>query len=226
MAERVNILALDTSSTACSVALLYKHPRKGSRVLATHKVAPKQHTSIVLPMIKSLLDEAGLKLADLHAIAFGCGPGSFTGIRIAASLAQGIGYANSLPVIPVSSLAAAAQAAYEKEGWSKIMVAVDARMRQIYWSTYEINNGLVINTMPEQLISPHEVAALEGENWFAIGDGWDTYKDQIFSMVGIKPNEIDTQIVPTAEAVLTLAKVKYDKGEWVDAADAAPVYLR
>lgn len=222
----MNILALDTSSVACSVALLYKHPGKGSHVLAEHKVAPKQHTSLILPMIQSLLRKANITLADLDAVAFGCGPGSFTGIRIAASLAQGIGYANNLPVIPISSLAAVAQASYTANGWEKILVAVDARMRQIYWCPYEIENGLAVTHTQEQLLSPHELTTMQDNNWSAVGDGWAVYPDQIVSMIGIRPQLVDTEIVPTAEAVLALAKVKYKKGEWVDAPDAVPVYLR
>lgn len=222
----MKILAIDTSTEACSVALLFKHSKKGRQVLARHEIAPKQHASIILPIIHELVHKAGFNLAGLDAIAFGCGPGSLTGIRIAASVAQGIAYANDLPVIPVSSLAAAAQAAYTKTGWNKFLVAVDARMEQIYWGGYEVENGLVVPAFAEELVSPHGVKKIVHDIWYGIGDGWNVYREQLEEKSGIKLAEMDTSIAPTAESVLTLATVKFEKGDLVEAADALPVYLR
>ena len=161
-----------------------------------------------------------------HAIAFVCGPGSFTGIRIAASLAQGLAYANSLPVIPVSSLAAAAQAAYLKQGWEKLLVAVDARMGQIYWGVYQIENGIVLPVTAEILTPASAISPISQGEWSAIGDGWDVYGRELAARIGQEIQHVDKEGVPTAEAVLSLAKERFKKGEWVDAAEALPVYLR
>lgn len=222
----MNILAFDTSSPACSVALYTEEKNPQGQTLAHHEVAPMQHTSIVLPMMQSLLDAAGLTLAELHAIAFGCGPGSFTGIRIAASLAQGLAYANHLPVIPVSSLAAAAQAAYMANGWEKLLVAVDARMGQIYWCAYHINDGMVVQDFPEELVATDSVHQIAEGEWYAIGDAWKSYSDQLIECIGRKPCQVDTEQLPSAEAVLYLAKERFRKGDWVEASEALPVYLR
>lgn len=222
----MKILAIDTSSEACSVALLYRHPKKGRQVLSRHEIAPKQHTSILLPIIHEILHKAGVTLAGLDAVAFGCGPGSFTGIRIAASVAQGIAYANDLPVIPISSLAATAQAANKIKGWQNILVAVDARMEQVYWAGYEMVNGLARPVFTERLISPHGITPIPVAEWHGVGDAWSLFKKEIETKSENKLVDMDMSIVPTAEAVLSLAAVKYEKGDMVEAADALPVYLR
>ena len=222
----MNILAFDTSSSACSVALYSEDKDPQGQTLSLHEVAPMQHTSIVLPMMQSLLDATGLTLAGLHAIAFGCGPGSFTGIRIAASLAQGLAFANHLPVVPVSSLAATAQAAYMSHGWERLLVAVDARMSQIYWCAYHIENGIVVPDFPEELVTPDAVHKVMEAEWYAIGDAWKAYGNQLIECIGRKPCQVDTEQLPSAEAVLYLAKERFCKGDWVEASDALPVYLR
>lgn len=222
----MNILAFDTSTSACSVALYFENQKSGSKTLSLHEVAPMQHTSMILPMIQSLLDSAGITQADLGAIAFGCGPGSFTGIRIAASLAQGLAYAGELPVIPVSSLAAAAQAAYQQHGWKKLLVAVDARMGQIYWAMYTVENNMVLPSGAEVLTTPDAIAPVTENDWYGIGDGWNTYRTQLIAHLGREPRSVDKDAVPTAEAVLILARERFNKGEWVTAAQAMPVYLR
>lgn len=222
----MNILAFDTSSPACSVALYSEKNSPDGQLYAMHEIAPMQHTSIILPMMQSILDSAGLTLAELDAIAFGCGPGSFTGIRIAASLAQGLAYANDLPVIPVSSLAATAQAAYMSRGWDRLITAVDARMGQIYWDAYRVENNAVIAVFPEELVTPDAAHAIPEGEWYAVGDAWKVYAVELASRIGQQPRQVDAECVPTAEAVLCLAKDRFQRGDWVDAADALPVYLR
>lgn len=222
----MNILAFDTSSPACSAALYFESANADGMTLVKHEHAPMQHTSIILPMIQSLLDQAGLKMPELNAIAFGCGPGSFTGIRIAASIAQGLAYANSLPVIPVSSLAAAAQAAHIKHGWEWLLTAVDARMRQIYWAGYQAKNKLVFNVIPEILTEPSAVQAITDEPWCAVGDGWRVYRYDLIERIGRQPEQFDEDCAATAEAVLHVAKDRFQRGDWVEAHEALPVYLR
>ncbi len=221
----MNILAFDTSTSACTVALYVGSDTDG-QTFATHEIAPMQHTSLILPMIQSLLAEAGITLKTLDAIAFGCGPGSFTGIRIAASLAQGLAFAESLPVIPVSSLAAAAQAAYMTHGWERMLVAVDARMEQIYWGAYRVENNLVFPVFPEEIAKPTDVVPAPDGDWYAVGDGWNTYSRELKVRIHREPLAIDHEGMPTAEAILELAKERFKRQDWVGAAEALPVYLR
>jgi len=194
----VNILAFDTSSSACSVALYIENSRSGGQIFSTHELTPMQHTSVVLPMIQSLLDSAGISLERLDAIAFGCGPGSLTGIRVAASLAQGLAVAHSIPVIPVSSLAAAAQAAYMQHGWQRLLVAVDARMNQIYWGGYRVENSLVFPVFPEELIAIDAIKPVPQVLWSGIGDGWGIYGTQLIDSLGYRPMNLDSHQVATA----------------------------
>ena len=224
----MNILAFDTSSSDCSVALYVEDEHGGtpSQTTSVNVQALKQHTSVILPMIQSFLEKANLTFADLDAIAFGCGPGSFTGIRIAASLAQGIAYANSLPVIPVSSLAAAAQAAYLQHGWERLLVAVDARMGEIYWGVYQVENNIVLPVMSDILATADTIPAIPPGEWCGIGDAWGAYCSELTARIGKQLTDTAKDQGPTAEAVLCLAKERFKKGDWVDAADALPVYLR
>lgn len=222
----MNILAFDTSSSACSVALYVENSRYSGQVFAAHELTPMQHTSVILPMIQSLLDSAGITPDRLDAIAFGCGPGSLTGIRVAASLAQGLAYAHALPVIPVSSLAAAAQAAYMQHGWQRLLVAVDARMNQIYWGGYQVENSLVSPVFPEVLTVVEAVTSVPREAWSAIGDGWKVHGSQLIAGLGCEPMHMDDTQVATAEAIICIAKERFKKREWVGAAEALPVYLR
>ncbi len=222
----MNILAFDTSTSACSVALYVETAPANGQTYSVHELTPMQHTSVILPMIQSLLDSAGVKLDELDAIAFGCGPGSFTGIRIAASLAQGLAFAASLPVIPVSSLAAAAQAAYMQHGWQQILVAVDARMGQIYWGAYQVENSQVFPLIVDEISAADGVSRVADNGFAAIGDGWCVYGDALVRRLGWQPSHTDFDAVPTAQALLVLAKERYQRKDWVGADMALPVYLR
>jgi len=222
----VKNLAIETSSSACSAALYCENPEGIGHTISIHEIAPMQHTSIILPSIQSLLEQAGLSISDINAIAFGCGPGSFTGIRIAASLAQGLAYADDMPVIPVSSLAAIAQAAYIENGWERLLTAVDARMGQIYWCAFEVEKGLVKPLINEELTAPEAVESINAGSWYGIGDAWDIYRPNLVSAIGFEPAQIDAGRLPSAEAVLSIARDRYRKGEWVSADKALPIYLR
>lgn len=214
----MNILALETSTSACSVALQH-----GSKVYSRHEIAPMQHARLVLPMIEALLDESSLTLGQLDAIAYGCGPGSFTGIRIASSVAQGLGFAANVPIIQISSLAAMAQTAYQLYQWRRLLVAVDARMGQVYWAQYHtVNDDYVMLEGEERLITPgQDLISLEGADWYGVGDAWDKYAAQL-----VKPNTANTTLLPHAASVLTLAKIKFKEGQLITPKAAIPVYLR
>lgn len=218
----MNILAFDTSHIACSVALLH-----GNAVHAFHEIAPKQQTKLILPMISKALASAAISLKELDAIAYGGGPGSFTGIRIASSVAQGLGFASEKPVIRVSSLAAMAEAVFLERQWRKLLVAVDAHMGQVYWARYQVNSeGLVVLEGEETLSAPDEVSLPPGEDWYAIGDGFEKYPEKLRTRLGFKPLAIHTEALATGVSVLTLARVSYAKKEWLRPEDAIPVYLR
>lgn len=215
----MKMLAFDTSAGACSVALL-----NNDSVKTSHIIVPMQQAKLILPHIQTLLEQSGLTLKDLDAIAYGQGPGSFTGIRIAASVAQGLGYAAGLPIIPVSSLAVLAQTAFLEQQWDKCLVAVDARTEQVYWARYELNqsghmelNGEEVLSSPEAVHLPHDTM------WHGIGDGWGKYGEKWQSRLIKEPN---TTLLPHALALLALAKVKFNRSEWVAPVDAIPAYLR
>jgi tRNA threonylcarbamoyladenosine biosynthesis protein TsaB len=214
----MKILAIDTSSIACSVALLLD-----DKVIAVDKKLPLQQAQSILPIIDELLSTQKINLNQLDALALGCGPGSFTGVRIATSVIQGLGFALNLPVIPISSLAALAQAAYQELGWTKLLVGVDARIQEVYWGAYTVGeeglvalNGYEIVTKPNELLFPADAG------WYGVGDAWQVYQDKI----QYSPCQIDATRLPMAVGVLALAKPKYFRQEYVQAADVLPVYVR
>jgi tRNA threonylcarbamoyladenosine biosynthesis protein TsaB len=220
MACRVKILAFDTSSSVISIALQCDEEQ-----VFFHQVAPLQHTQLILPNIKSLLDSCDLSLNQLDAIAYACGPGSFTGIRIASSIAQGFGLATSLPIIPISSLAVLAQTAYLEQQWTNLLIALDARMDQIYWAVYQTNaNGIVELLGEEQVLFPDQTSINNNQlDWFGVGDGWDKYQTAL-SKHNVQKMANAQQ--PHARALLSLAKIKLKNGDWVASRDAVPIYLR
>lgn len=218
----MKLLAFDTSSAVCSVALLH-----GDEEKVLYKSAVMQQARVILPMIQELLGSSSLKLTDLDAITYGCGPGSFTGIRIASSVAQGLGFAAKLPVIRISSLAAIAQAAFLEQQWSNLLIALDARMDQIYWAIYKMNkHGCAELIGQEQLCDPAGINIPGNSNYYGIGDGWEKHREKIEMCLGFKLQVAKSSRFPLAQAILRLAKAKFDKGDWVAASEAIPVYLR
>jgi len=216
----MKMLGFDTSTSACTVALL-----NGDVVSVRHQHAPMQQAHLILPMIQELLDSSSLTVNELDAIAYGCGPGSFTGIRISNSVAQGIGFAIQKPIIPISSLATLAQTAFLEQQWSRLLVAMDARMGKIYWATYTINaSGLAELIGNERLSQPEEITSSYHTDLYGIGDGWEAYKDILIGS-NLTLKGIDARQLPSAKALLQLATLKYEKGEWITAAQALPVYL-
>ncbi|MHB1947740.1 MAG: tRNA (adenosine(37)-N6)-threonylcarbamoyltransferase complex dimerization subunit type 1 TsaB [Gammaproteobacteria bacterium] len=214
----MKLLAIDTSSSACSVAIMID-----DKVKALHEIAPMQQAQKILPMIDSLLRDTNTSLNQLDALAFGCGPGSFTGVRIATSVMQGLGYAMNLPLIPVSSLAALAQATYEDLGWKNLLVGVDARIQEVYWGAYQANSrGWVELVGKEQVCPPEAVIVPKEMDWNGVGNAWEVYNNQL----PYKPSTIDTSRLPMATGILSLAKIHFKNQQWVKPADAVPVYLR
>ncbi|MDB6050431.1 MAG: yeaZ [Pseudomonas sp.] len=212
------LLALDTATEACSVALLHD-----GKVLSHYEVIPRLHAQRVLPMIRDLLAEAGLALSAIDAIAFGRGPGAFTGVRIAIGVVQGLAFALERPVLPVSNLAVLAQRAFREHGASQVASAIDARMDEVYWGCYREVAGEMRLAGVEAVLPP-ERAALPADasgEWFGSGTGWG-YADRI----AVKLTGHDALMLPHAQDLLTLATFAWQRGEAVVADQAQPVYLR
>lgn len=217
----LKILAVDTATEACSAALLV-----GEQVYARYEEAPRDHTRKILPMVQSLLDEAGITLADLDAIAFGRGPGSFTGVRIGIGVAQGLALGAEKPLIAVSTLAAMAQGAWRRDGARRVFTAIDARMNEVYFGRFEEQSGLMVPVQEECVIDPQRLAAelaLEGE-WHAIGTGFATY-GEVLQLAG-EQVPASAPWLPMAEDMLPLARAAWLAGEAVAVEAATPVYLR
>ncbi|EKE01225.1 MAG: peptidase M22 glycoprotease [uncultured bacterium] len=214
------ILAIDTSTDACSAALLC-----GNKIYDRFAIAPQQHTKLLLPMVHELLAEVQLTLNQLDAIAFGCGPGSFTGIRLAASVVQGLAYAANLPVVKVSTLCALAQEVYKELGNPMVLVAQDARMQEIYWGKYRVDNeGIMRAVVPDQLIAPQKVVGVSDNGWIGVGNGWKIYGDILTKHCNIPI--VESKIYPQAKYITQIAAVDFSVGLMVSAEEALPTYLR
>lgn len=218
----MKLLAFDTATEACSAALLI-----GDSVIERFEVVPRAHARLLLPMLDSLLAEAGLRLADLDALAFGRGPGSFTGVRIAASVAQGIGFGADLPVLPVSTLTALARAALQATAATHVLAAIDARMEEIYWAAYARDvNGEPLCLGDEQVSAAHDTRVPAGGDWYGIGSGWAAYGPLLHAHFGHSLIGCDPAALPRAAQIAQLAARDFAAGNAVKADQALPVYLR
>ena len=219
----VKILALDTATENCSVALLVD-----DKVYVRSEVAPRDHTKKILPMVDEVLKEAGLTLTDLDALAFGRGPGSFTGVRIGIGIAQGLSFGADLPMIGISTLAAMAQGAYRKHGAEQVATAIDARMSEVYWARYlRQEDGTWLVADEETVLSPELVAQNsypDEHQWYTVGTGWQSYSEAL-CQVKFATQESEV-LFPDAEDIVQLAKFELAKGNTMDAEQASPVYLR
>lgn len=217
----MNILAIDTSTEACSAALLVN-----GKISDHHQIAPRHHADLILGMCDALLDDAGATLKELDALAFGRGPGAFTGVRIATGVIQGIAFAHQLPVVPVSSLAAMAFAAWQEKAVTHIMTAIDARMDEVYWACYTCSDQGVQEVVTEQVCRPENIILPENGTWSGLGTGWDTYQHVLTERAGELIGEIDGRVFPDAKAMVQLAAIAYQQGKTISAPEALPVYLR
>ena len=213
------LLALDTATEACSVALLHE-----GRLYSHYEVIPRLHAQRLLPMIRDLLAEAGVALTAVDAIAFGRGPGAFTGVRIAIGVVQGLAFALERPVLPVSNLAVLAQRAWREQGVTQVAAAIDARMDEVYWGCYREAQGEMRLVGVEVVLAP-EAVALPGDatgDWFGAGTGWGTFGPRMpLATCGQAPD-----LLPHAQDLLSLARFAWARGEALPADDAQPVYLR
>lgn len=220
----MRILAIETATEACSAALLVD-----DRILERFRIAPREHTRLILPMAVSLLDEAGLVLRNLDALAFGRGPGSFTGVRIAAGIVQGLALGADLPVVPVSTLASMAQDCLEKTDCETVFTALDARMGEVYWGIYrEDGEGLARLVGNETVLPAHEIGLSIPKvgKCAGVGSGWAAYREILSERAHGRVESIDPDGYPHAASVAILGRDGYLKGLAVAAEQALPVYLR
>jgi tRNA threonylcarbamoyladenosine biosynthesis protein TsaB len=221
----MKLLAIDTSGAACSAALL-----QDDRISQRFELAPRRHGELILAMAAALLADAGLGPGDLDAVAFGRGPGSFTGLRIAAAVAQGIAFGADLPVIGVSTLAALAQGCRRRSGADHVLCALDARMQEVYWGAYAADAaGLMRPLDDERVCSPEAVVVprpAPAQGWVFAGSGWEAYREALSAAVGDAPLAGESELACEARDIAMLAADAYERGDWVEAEAALPVYLR
>ena len=219
----MRILAIDTATEACSVALW-----NDGTIFAHFEECPREHTQRILPLVKTILTEGNTSLTDLDALAYGRGPGSFTGVRIGIGIAQGLALGADLPMIGVSTLATMAQGAWRMTGATRVLAAIDARMGEVYWAEYTRDeNGVWHGEETEAELKPEAVTGrlkqLSGE-WATVGTGWPAWpemaKDTGLTLVD------GNMLLPAAEDMLPIACQLLAAGKTVAVEHAEPVYLR
>jgi tRNA threonylcarbamoyladenosine biosynthesis protein TsaB len=212
----MKILAFDTSTEYLSIALQLE-----GKTFVRECLAEQQHSSLLLPMLREVLAEAEIKLAQLDCIAFGAGPGSFTGLRIACSAAQGLAFGAGLPLIGVSTLLALAQAS----GAPRVIAALDARMGEIYHAVYEKAGNQWREVAAPTVCSPLQAPKVSGVDWLGVGSGFSAYPSLAQHYTG-QLTRVECKIYPHASAILALAAIEFAAGRAVAAELAAPVYIR
>ncbi len=219
--EELTVLALDTCTESCSAALI-----AGGKVYSEWADAPREHSQRILPMIDSVLSQANIQLQDVDLIAYGRGPGSFTGIRICTSMTQGLALGQDLPVIGISSLQTMAQTVFDEQGGQQIIAAIDARMGEVYWGQFIVKDGLVEVVDAELVCSPDDVPlTLDVEQPILVcGTAFDAYPNLLTLAESMSLAE--KVKFPDAKAMLALAKAGFEQGLSTRVDDLAPVYLR
>ncbi len=216
----MKLLAIDTATEACSAALTID-----GVVTKKYQVAPRQHAELILTMVDELLADSSLSLTQLDALAFGRGPGAFTGVRIATGVIQGLAMSVDCPVVPVSTLAALAQGAISTS--KQVACAIDARMGEVYWGLYQTSDNKIMQLVGEESVCPPaSVNIPESGDWLGVGSGWETYENELTYRMGGSLSACRMGDYPSAEAICILGIDGFQRGEAVDAAEAQPVYLR
>jgi tRNA threonylcarbamoyladenosine biosynthesis protein TsaB len=216
----MTILAVDAATEACSAALLV-----GATVTERYEVIGRGHAGRLLPMADELLREAGLTAGDLDAVAFGRGPGGFTGLRIAAGIAQGLAAGGGKPIVPVSNLAAVAAGAARTRGRTHILVCMDARMGQVYWAAFDCSGSRPLALTREHLSDPGAVELPAGQAMFGAGHGFSAYPTLAARLEG-RLAGIDESALPRASDIARIGAVDFAAGGGLAAAQGLPVYLR
>ena len=213
----MKLLVLDTSTEWCSAALWLD-----GRIQARRVLAEQRHSSLLLPMVDDLIRESGLSLRQLDGIGYGAGPGSFTGLRIACAVTQGLAFGADLPVIGVSTLESIA----EQSGAERVLTVLDARMAEVYWAAYARDGAGWHAATEPQLALPESVTIPPGGEWVGAGNGFAALGAVLRPRLGAGLVRIDDTLMPDAAAMAPLAARAFERGEGQDAALAAPIYLR
>ncbi len=215
-----NILAIDASTEALSVALI-----KENGVICNHfEVCPQEHSQKILPKVEEILTESKLSLSELDVIAFGRGPGSFTGVRISVAITQGLAYSANKPVIGISTLQTMAQEAIELSGECEVLCAIDARMGEIYFAHYKKSDTGYATLVGKEVVVKPALIEIPKHDMVAVGTGWQTYPELLETNKNIR--FIEEVILPNAKYMLGIATQELDLGKAVDAKSAEPVYVR
>jgi tRNA threonylcarbamoyladenosine biosynthesis protein TsaB len=213
----MRILALETSTEYCSVAL-----HQDGNVIERFEWVGQKHSELLIAMLADLLRDAQVKLAELDGIAFGAGPGSFTGVRIACGATQGLALGADLPVLGVCTLQALAQAS----GHTRVIAALDARMGEIYHAVYEQQQGVWMTVSEPCLCKAENAPMVSGTDWYGVGSGFAAYGEALQQRYAGQLRGTDGTAVPHAAAIAALAAVGFEQGSGLDAALALPLYLR
>jgi tRNA threonylcarbamoyladenosine biosynthesis protein TsaB len=213
----VKLLAFEASTHRLSVAL-----RHGDTLAEKFAEVPNGGSERLLPWANELLAEAGLSLQQLDGIAFGAGPGGFTGLRLACGVAQGLAWGLELPVVPVGTLAALALAS----GDGQVLACLDARMREVYVAAYRVSGDTVTEIMSPKVGAGETVDLPDGGGWRGVGDGFAAWGEVLRSRLAGRLTEVRADVFPTATAVARLAAPMLASGGGVPAMDAVPVYVR
>ncbi|MGF1871921.1 MULTISPECIES: tRNA (adenosine(37)-N6)-threonylcarbamoyltransferase complex dimerization subunit type 1 TsaB [Photobacterium] len=220
------ILAVDTSTENCSVALMM-----GDEIISRCEYAPREHTTKILPMVDTVLAEGGVKLTQLDALAFGRGPGSFTGVRIGIGIAQGLAFGADLPMVGISTLMTMAQGTYRTHQSEQVLTAIDARMGEIYWGQYrrQIDGDWLLQgkervLAPDALVQEQNANQTDSGIWLTAGTGWESYAE-LRSQLNLNAQKGEI-LYPDSQDMVVLAQYALARGEAVSAENASPVYVR
>ena len=217
----MKLLAIETATDACSVAL-----QSGGTLAERSSSEPRVHAALVLEMVYECLRESALELPDLDVLVFGCGPGSFTGVRIATAVTQGLAFGADIPVVPVSTLAGHAVSCWRQTGATRIAVAVDARMDECYWGLFCVDAGGVAQGLgQERLTEPGAIPVPDGNAWTGAGSGWQEFPSLGQAMEGVV-DRVEPAVLPLARDLLATGCRLFSDGGGVPAHEALPVYLR
>jgi tRNA threonylcarbamoyladenosine biosynthesis protein TsaB len=217
----MKLLALDTATEACSVALSVD-----GRIEERFETAGRSHTERMMPMVQELMAGAGLAFSQLDGIACGTGPGSFAGVRIGVGFVKGLSLALDRPVVGVSSLPAMALRAI-RGGAGQVLAAIDARMNEVYWGAYRATaDGLPQALLEEQVCAPTEVPQAGAGEWTAVGTGWGAYAEALRASSAVEPVKLLADALPHAEDILRLALPRFQAGEAISGDALLPLYLR
>lgn len=213
----MKLLAFDASTEFLSIALQINEQLESVDIQAGQTAS-----QLILPQIQLLLDKARLNLSDLDGIAFGAGPGSFTGVRIACGVAQGLAFGANLPVVGINVLMALAEAS----GAERVIAASDARMGEVYHAAYIRKDGDWTEMCAAGVYKPQDVPAVEGDDWVGVGTAWKVYDETLREQYQQQVSKTLSEMTPKAEAIMRLAIPIFARGEAVSASKAAPIYIR